>query len=37
MKIRHNGLQMALFCAPVLTYQVYAPLRCSKTTIFGSP
>ena len=31
---RSDGLQMALLCAPVLTYLKYAALRCSKTTIF---
>lgn len=34
---REGGLQMASFCAPVLTYFKYAPLRCSQATIFDSP
>lgn len=32
-----GGLQMAVFCAPVLTNRMFAPLRCSKTTIFATP
>ena len=33
---RPAGLQMALFCASVLTCIKHAPLRCSKTAIFDS-
>jgi hypothetical protein len=28
---------MAFFCAPMLTYKMYAALRCSKTIIFATP
>ena len=28
---------MVFFRAPMLTYQTYAALRCSKTTIFATP
>jgi hypothetical protein len=31
-----DGLQMTVCCAPVLTYAMYAPLRCSQTNIFDS-
>ena len=31
---RHDGLQTALFCDPVLTYLKYAPLRFSKNHRF---
>jgi hypothetical protein len=27
---------MAFVCAPVLTYLMYAPLRCSPNTIFAT-
>ncbi len=29
-------LQMTFFCAPMLTYIKYVPLRCSKNTIFAA-
>ncbi len=32
---RHTGLQRRFRCAPVLTYLMYAPLRCSKRTPFS--
>jgi hypothetical protein len=36
IRVELDGRQDSVFCAPVLTYSMYAPLRCSKTTIFGS-
>jgi hypothetical protein len=34
LEIREGGLQMAYFCASMLTYVMYAPLRCSKKRHF---
>jgi len=37
METDQGGLQTLFYCAPMLTYLMYAPLRCSQNTVFATP